>query len=104
MFEAVDDLVHALAGGGAVTGDGITECADIDECARKLDMCREASVCMNSEGSFSCPCADGYADATRLGIDVDLTVSGPTIRARVTQIFRNPTQNWVEATYVYPLP
>src|SRR5215204_1900548 len=48
--------------------------------------------------------ADGYADATRLGIDVDLTVSGPTIRARVTQIFRNPTQNWVEATYVYPLP
>ena len=47
---------------------------------------------------------DGYADATRLGIDVDLTVSGPTIRARVTQIFRNPTQNWVEATYVYPLP
>src|SRR6516162_7358865 len=25
-----------------------------------------------------------YADATRLGIDVDLTVSGPTIRARVT--------------------
>ena len=47
---------------------------------------------------------DGYADASRLGVDVDLTVSGPTIRARVTQIFRNPTQNWVEATYVYPLP
>ena len=47
---------------------------------------------------------DGHVDATRLGIDVDLTVSGPTIRARVTQIFRNPTQNWVEATYVYPLP
>src|SRR3984893_13770910 len=47
---------------------------------------------------------DGYSDATRLGIDVDLTVSGPTVRARVTQIFRNPTQNWVEATYVYPLP
>src|SRR6185436_15714269 len=47
---------------------------------------------------------DGYADATRLGIDVDLTVSGPTIRARVTQIFRNPTQDWVEAIYVYPLP
>src|SRR5260221_326176 len=44
------------------------------------------------------------ADATRLGIDVDLTVSGPTVRARVTQIFRNPTKNWVEATYVYPLP
>jgi Ca-activated chloride channel homolog len=47
---------------------------------------------------------DTYADATRLGIDVDLTVSGPTIRARVTQLFRNPTQDWMEATYVYPLP
>jgi Ca-activated chloride channel homolog len=46
----------------------------------------------------------GATDASRLGIDVDLTVSGPTIRARVTQMFRNPTQNWVQATYVYPLP
>ncbi len=47
---------------------------------------------------------DSYADATRLGIDVDITVSGPTLRARVTQLFRNPTQDWMEATYVYPLP
>ena len=55
-------------------------------------------------GSLLLKTDDGYADATRLGIDVDLTVSGPTVRARVTQIFRNPTSNWVEATYVYPLP
>jgi Ca-activated chloride channel family protein len=47
---------------------------------------------------------DGTTEAIRLGIDVDLTVSGPTVRAGVTQIFKNPTQNWVEATYVYPLP
>src|SRR5258708_29179218 len=47
---------------------------------------------------------DRTTEAPRLGIDVDLTVSGPTVRARVTQIFKNPTQNWVEATYVYPLP
>jgi Ca-activated chloride channel family protein len=55
-------------------------------------------------GSLLLKSDDGYTDAVRLGIDVDLTVSGPTIRARVTQIFRNPTQNWIEATYVYPLP
>src|SRR5258706_14400303 len=55
-------------------------------------------------GSLLLKTDDGYSDATRLGIDVDLTVSGPTVRARVTQIFKNPTQNWVEATYVYPLP
>ena len=42
-------------------------------------------------GSLLLKTEDGYADATRLGVDVDLTVSGPTIRARVTQIFRNPT-------------
>lgn len=44
-----------------------------------------------------------YTEAIRLGIDVDITVSGPTLRTRVTQIFRNPTKDWVEATYVYPL-
>ena len=55
-------------------------------------------------GSLLLKTDDGYADAIRLGIDVDLTVSGPTIRARVTQIFRNPTSTWMEATYVYPLP
>jgi Ca-activated chloride channel homolog len=55
-------------------------------------------------GSLLLKTDDGYADATRLGVDADLTVSGPTIRARVTQVFRNPTSDWVEATYVYPLP
>src|SRR6478735_4949945 len=55
-------------------------------------------------GSLLLKTEEGYADASRLGIDVDLTVSGPTIRARVTQIFRNPTKDWVEAVYVYPLP
>lgn len=50
--------------------------------------------------------ADGetYTEAARLGIDVDVTVSGPTLRARVTQVFRNTSKDWVEATYVYPLP
>ncbi len=55
-------------------------------------------------GSLLLKTDDGYADAPRLGIDVDLTVSGPTVRARVTQMFRNPTKDWVEAVYVYPLP
>jgi len=55
-------------------------------------------------GSLLLKTDDGYAEAMRLGVDVDLTVSGPTVRARVTQLFRNPTQHWMEATYVYPLP
>lgn len=44
------------------------------------------------------------SEATRLATDADLVVSGPTIRARITQVFRNPTSDWVEARYVYPLP
>ncbi|TAI60546.1 marine proteobacterial sortase target protein [Bradyrhizobium sp. Leo170] len=55
-------------------------------------------------GSLLLKTDEGYDDAVRLGTDVDLTVSGPTVRARVTQIFRNPTKDWVEAVYVYPLP
>ncbi|MDF2997529.1 MAG: marine proteobacterial sortase target protein [Xanthobacteraceae bacterium] len=43
-------------------------------------------------------------EAMRLGTDVDITVSGPTARARITQIFRNDGKDWVEGTYVYPLP
>src|SRR3954447_16325360 len=58
---------------------------------------RAGTLLLKSDG-------DTTAEAVRLGIDVDLTVSGPTIRARVTQIFRNPTQDFVEATYLYPLP
>jgi Ca-activated chloride channel family protein len=45
-----------------------------------------------------------YVEAPLVATDFDLVVSGPTARARVTQIFHNPTDGWVEAVYVYPLP
>ena len=45
-----------------------------------------------------------FVEAPLVGTDVDLSVSGPTARARVTQMFHNPTDGWVEAVYVYPLP
>lgn len=64
--------------------------------ATRDDAPRSGSLIIKSEA--------GETEATRLGIDVDLTVSGPTMRARVSQIFRNPTKDWVEATYIYPLP
>jgi Ca-activated chloride channel family protein len=43
-------------------------------------------------------------EAPRLATDIDITVSGPTARARITQLFANPTSEWVEAVYVNPLP
>jgi hypothetical protein len=56
---------------------------------------RSGSLLLREDGA--------YTEAIRLGTDIDITVSGPTLRARVTQVFRNPTKDWVEATYVYPL-
>jgi Ca-activated chloride channel homolog len=47
---------------------------------------------------------DHYVEAPRLATDMDITVFGPSSRARITQIFSNPTSNWVEAIYVNPLP
>ncbi|MET3525338.1 marine proteobacterial sortase target protein [Phenylobacterium koreense] len=47
---------------------------------------------------------DAVVEAVRLGTDIDMTVSGLTVRTRVTQAFRNNTDHWVEAVYVYPLP
>lgn len=45
-----------------------------------------------------------YVEAPRVKADYDVTVSGPTLRTRVTQAFTNPTDGWVEGVYVYPLP
>jgi len=47
---------------------------------------------------------DQVVEAVRLGTDIDMVVSGLTVRTRVTQAFRNDTKHWVEAVYVYPLP
>jgi Ca-activated chloride channel family protein len=42
--------------------------------------------------------------AVRLGTDMQVEVSGPIARVRVTQAFRNTSDSWMEATYLYPLP
>ncbi len=48
--------------------------------------------------------AGQYVEAPRLATDFDIDVSGPTARARLSQVFENPTNNWVEGLYVFPLP
>lgn len=44
-----------------------------------------------------------YVEAPKVNTDVSIVVTGPVIRARVTQAFRNPSKGWVEGIYVYPL-
>ncbi len=55
-------------------------------------------------GSLLFGAAGRYVEAPRLATDVALDVGGPTARARVTQVFENPTDGFVEALYVFPLP
>ncbi|MBX5103669.1 marine proteobacterial sortase target protein [Rhizobium lentis] len=45
-----------------------------------------------------------FVEAPRVKSDVAVGVSGPIARVKVTQRFRNPSQGWVEGTYVFPLP
>lgn len=42
--------------------------------------------------------------AVRLGTDIKAEVSGQVARVTVTQAFRNTSDQWMEATYLYPLP
>ncbi|WP_267358124.1 MULTISPECIES: marine proteobacterial sortase target protein [unclassified Methylobacterium] len=50
------------------------------------------------------PAGTAPVEAVQLATDISVDVSGPTARATVTQAFRNVTADWVEGTYVYPLP
>ncbi|GAA4035326.1 marine proteobacterial sortase target protein [Sphingomonas rosea] len=42
--------------------------------------------------------------AIQLGTDMQVAVSGTIARVKVTQAFRNTSDRWVEASYLYPLP
>lgn len=45
-----------------------------------------------------------YVEAPRVATGIDVDISGPIARTRVTQRFRNPADGWVEGLYVFPLP
>ena len=46
----------------------------------------------------------GMISAPTLQTDVVISVGGPLARALVTQTFDNPSQQWQEGIYVFPLP
>jgi Ca-activated chloride channel homolog len=43
-------------------------------------------------------------EAPLISTDVVFRVSGPIARARVVQTFHNPSEDWYEGVYVFPLP
>ena len=65
----------------------------------------EAAATRVTEGTLLFRGGDGAAvPAPLLETDVDLRVTGPVARAIVRQQFVNPTSDWVEGVYVFPLP
>lgn len=48
--------------------------------------------------------AGQYIPAPTLDTDVHLRVTGLVVRAKVKQKFHNPSKQWVEGVYVFPLP
>lgn len=55
-------------------------------------------------GSLLFKMKSGYRLATRINSEIDLKVSGLTVRAALRQRFRNDGTEWVEGIYVFPLP
>lgn len=45
-----------------------------------------------------------YTSALTLSTDIKIDVTGPILRATVTQKFRNDSDEWVEGVYAFPLP
>ena len=45
-----------------------------------------------------------YIEAPMVATDVEMDIAGPIIRTRLSQTFKNTTDQWVEGTYVFPLP
>src|SRR5438876_771816 len=65
----------------------------------------EAAATRGTEGTLLFRGGAGAAvPAPLLETDVDLRVTGPVARAIVRQQFVNPTSDWVEGVYVFPLP
>ena len=46
----------------------------------------------------------GYVEAPTVETKVRIRVTGLVGRTRVVQLFRNPSEEWVEGVYVFPLP
>ena len=45
-----------------------------------------------------------YRKAPTIDTDVKINIAGPVIRTTLSQTFKNPSSDWVEGVYVFPLP
>lgn len=55
-------------------------------------------------GELLCRMGESYTRLPMIEMDVELVVTGLMVRGTVTQSFRNPYSETIEAVYVFPLP
>jgi len=65
---------------------------------------RVASVNAADRGMLLFKTSEGLIAAPLAASDVAIDVTGPLVRARITQTFRNPHDQWFEGVYAFPLP
>lgn len=53
---------------------------------------------------FASPEKGKVLSSAALKTNVHLEITGPIVRAKITQYFKNPTKYWLEALYTFPLP
>jgi Ca-activated chloride channel family protein len=88
-------LVGCLAGGTGAAQDGL---------GQPLTPGQVGSGTLLLSGELG-PVGPGpVGPAPTLETDVDIAVTGIVVRTRVTQRFVNPTDDWLEGVYVFPLP
>ncbi len=95
-FSSWEDILLLLMVGAVVAGFGIL--APRVSFGVGLDQVSQGSLLVRD------PDTGGYSELPRLDTDVRIAVTGPIARSRLTQRFRNPSNEWVEALYAFPLP
>tara|TARA_R110000868_G_scaffold158190_3_gene386132 strand:+ start:14521 stop:16755 length:2235 start_codon:yes stop_codon:yes gene_type:complete len=45
-----------------------------------------------------------YIPAPLLATDIEVSIAGPIVRTTITQRFENPSDSWIEGTYLFPMP
>jgi Ca-activated chloride channel family protein len=104
---AVMLILGVIAMGTAATSAFSTRATANPVSAARSEPAPAAPMPVNSDGGLVLRSIGGVAKdvpAMRLGTDIVADVDGQTARVTVTQAFRNTSDQWMEATYLYPLP
>ena len=52
------------------------DCVDIDECSTKQHRCHFYAACINTHGSYTCECINGYVDNDLANPNVEYSLPG----------------------------